>query len=245
MQLWQKFVDLTGGQPTISAWIALFLLSGFGLTIWQGFFRARKIQPKGFKWKTFRNEGVFAVINLATAGVLLGAATGYFTDIGLIALRSRPIEWWIVALEYALYFFAFNTWFYWWHRAMHVEPFYKYVHKIHPYSISPNLLTTLSVSPFESIINGGFVPLFLLTMTFAAFPVHEASMALIGPTNVVMGLYVHTGYEFSPRCWNKNWATKWFITATFHDHHRYFRYNFGGHTTIWDYICGTVRPKFD
>jgi lathosterol oxidase len=61
-----------------------------------------------------------------------------------------------------------------------------------------------------------------------------------------MGLYVHSGYEFFPRWWNKTWATKWFITATFHDHHHhYFKWNFGGYTTIWDWICGTVRPNFE
>lgn len=246
MEAWQKFVDVTGGEPTISLWLALFLVSGFAVAIWQGVFRTRKIQPKGFRWKTFRNEGIFAVINLATAGVLLGFTTTYLTGNNIIQLRTGPVEWWVVTIEYAAYFFAFDTWFYWWHRLMHKEPMYKYIHKIHHYSTSPNLLTTLSVSPFESIINGGFVPLFLVFMTMVIVPIHEQSMALIGPTNIIMGLFVHTGYEFFPRWWNKSWATKWFITTTFHDHHhRYFRFNFGGYTTIWDHICGTVRPKFD
>ena len=34
--------------------------------------------------------------------------------------------------------------------------------------------------------------------------------------------------------------------TTFHDqHHRYFKGNYGGYTTIWDRICGTVRPTFE
>jgi sterol desaturase/sphingolipid hydroxylase (fatty acid hydroxylase superfamily) len=103
----------------------------------------------------------------------------------------------------------------------------------------------LSVNPLESLINGGFVPLFLVAMTFIA-PISEQSMALITPTNIIMGLYVHSGYEFFPRWWNKSWATKWFITTTFHDqHHKYFTANFGGYTTIWDRLCGTMRPKFE
>jgi sterol desaturase/sphingolipid hydroxylase (fatty acid hydroxylase superfamily) len=61
-----------------------------------------------------------------------------------------------------------------------------------------------------------------------------------------MGLYVHAGYEFLPRWWHKTWATKWFITTTFHDqHHRYFNWNFGGYTPVWDYLCGTVRKKYE
>src|SRR3546814_16059333 len=74
---------------------------------------------------------------------------------------------------------------------MHQPLVYRWIHKLHHRSVSPNLLTTLSVSPLESIINGGFVPMFL-----AVFTVHDATMALILPTNIVMGLYVHSGYEF-------------------------------------------------
>jgi sterol desaturase/sphingolipid hydroxylase (fatty acid hydroxylase superfamily) len=124
---------------------------------------------------------------------------------------------------------------------MHKEPVYSWVHKLHHRSTSPNLLTTLSVNPLESLVNGGFVPLFL-----SLYSAHAASVALILPTNIIMGLYVHSGYEFFPRWWNKSWATKWFITATFHDqHHKYFTVNFGGYTTVWDRICGTMRPKFE
>lgn len=126
-----------------------------------------------------------------------------------------------------------------------MEPMYTWIHKIHHGSLSPNPMTTLSVSPIESLINGGFVPLFLVAMTMV-MPVHESTMALISPTNIIMGFYVHLGFEFFPRWWNKSWATKWFITATFHDqHHRYFKGNYGGYTTVWDRLCGTMRPTFE
>jgi sterol desaturase/sphingolipid hydroxylase (fatty acid hydroxylase superfamily) len=97
------------------------------------------------------------------------------------------------------------------------------------------------VNPLESLVNGGFVPLFT-----AALTVHDSTMLLIGPTNIIMGFYVHSGYELLPRWWNKSWATKWFITATFHDqHHKYFNFNYGGYTTLWDRICGTQRKKYE
>lgn len=101
--------------------------------------------------------------------------------------------------------------------------------------------TALSMHPLESLIEGSIVPLFL-----TLFSIHETTMALVIPTSVIMGLYVHSGFEFLPRWWNHSWLTKWFISATFHDqHHRYFIGNYGGYTTIWDYICGTVRPQFE
>lgn len=33
-------------------------------------------------------------------------------------------------------------------------------------------------------------------------------MALISPTNIIMGFYVHPGYELLPRWWNKSWLTQ-------------------------------------
>jgi Delta7-sterol 5-desaturase len=241
MALWTAFQHLwTGGNP-LFRWLTIFLVAGLLLTVFRSFFRARKIQPNGFKWKTFRNEAIFGVINLALSGVLLGGLSSFLTKHGFITFNRTPTSGWVIALEYAAYFIGFDTYFYWLHRLMHQEPIYRLVHKLHHYSTSPNVLTTLSVNPLESFINGGFVPLFTALLT-----VHAPAMALIGPTNIIMGLYVHSGYEFFPRWWNKSWATKWFITATFHDqHHKYFNFNYGGYTTLWDRICGTMRPKFE
>ena len=233
--------EAMSGEAALKYWLYGFVAAGVIAGIVTGFFKARKIQPNGFKWIIFRNEAIYGVLNVAISGTIIGFSTKWLTEAGVIKFHSGPAAWWIIALEYALYFFLFDTWFYWLHRGMHNEPFYSKIHKLHHKSTSPNLLTTISVNPLESFINGGFVPLFL-----CMFTVHDATMALIAPTNIIMGLYVHSGYELFPRWWNKSWATKWFITATFHDqHHKYFTINFGGYTTIWDRLCGTMRPKFE
>lgn len=241
MEILQALRDPFTGEHMLTIWLWLFVASGMIVGVASGFFKMRKIQPRGFKWKSLRTEILVAVIGMPITGFLMGALSKLLHHFDLIRFHDEPATWWVIALEYALYFAAFDTWFYWWHRAMHKEPMYRLVHKIHHWSTSPNLATTLSVNPLESLINGGFVPLFT-----AMFTVHSETFALIGPTNIIMGLYVHSGYEFFPRWWNKSWATKWFITATFHDqHHRYFTCNFGGYTTVWDRICGTIRPKFE
>jgi Delta7-sterol 5-desaturase len=234
------------GENLLNLWLMAFVVAGLIAGVTTGFFKARKIQPNGFKWKIFRFEAMIAVISIAFSGVVLGALNKYLTTHGLIAFDDAPAAWWVVLLEYAASFFLFDTYFYWLHRWMHKEPFYSLIHKLHHKSTSPNLLTTLSVNPLESFINGGFTPLFLTMATLLALPIHKETMALLVPTNIVMGLYVHSGYEFLPRWWNRTWATKWLITTTFHDqHHKYFNYNFGGYTTIWDYICGTTRKKYE
>lgn len=241
MSLWDQLLTMAGGEQSFRLWFAFFLGSGIVAGIGTGYFKARKIQPRGFKWITFRNEAIFSVINVAISGALIGGSLTWLTANGWITVSKGPVSYWAIAGQYLLYFFAFDTWFYWLHRFMHQEPVYKWVHKLHHFSTAPNLLTNFSVNPLESLINGGFVPLFL-----TLFTVHEHTMALITPTNVIMGLIIHSGYELYPRWWNKSWATKWIITATFHDqHHKYFRVNYGGYTTLWDRICGTMRPKYE
>jgi sterol desaturase/sphingolipid hydroxylase (fatty acid hydroxylase superfamily) len=240
MSVWQGLQNYLGGDRYLTLWIYLFMASGILAGIYSGFFKARRIQPNRFRWEVFRREILFAAITIFISGAILARATAALKNHGFISYQTGAAHWWVIALEFALYFFAFDTYFYWLHRWMHRKSIYKWVHKTHHYSTAPNLLTTLSVHPLESLINGGFVPLFL-----AIFPVHQETMAFIGPCNIIMGFYVHCGHEFLPRWWNTSWLTRWFITATFHDqHHKYFNYNFGGYTPIWDWICGTVRPKY-
>lgn len=240
------FESLLSGESLLDLWLALFVATGIGLGIVTGFFKARRIQPGRFKWVTFRNEAVFATVNVAVTGFTLGPLNEFLRERGFIAFQAGPTAWWVIALEFGAYFLLFDTWFYWLHRWMHKEPVYSWVHKLHHKSTAPNLMTTFSVNPLESFINGGFVPLFLTVTTLLLGGVHAEALALIVPTNIVMGLYVHAGHEFLPRWWHKSWATKWFITTTFHDqHHKYFNYNFGGYTQIWDRLCGTMRKKYE
>jgi sterol desaturase/sphingolipid hydroxylase (fatty acid hydroxylase superfamily) len=232
---------LIAGHNALSTFFYMFLTASAINVFLAVFFRSRKIQPKGFKWKTYRNEIAFGLINVFTSGLLIGGGTAFLTSHGLIKVNTAPASWWIIALEYGFYFIAYDTWFYWMHRLMHKEPVYTLVHKIHHKSTSPNLLTTFSVGPLESVVNGGFIPLFTAVVT-----VHSQSLALMTLSAGLIGIYIHSGYEFMPRWWNRTWATKWFITATFHDqHHKYFNWNYGGYTTIWDRICGTTRKKYE
>ena len=158
------------GERLLALWPYLLVATGLGVGIVTGFFKARRIQPGRFKWTTFRNEAIFAGINLGVTAFTLGPVNSFLREKGFIAFQNGPAAWWVIALEYAAYFFLFDTWFYWLHRRMHKEPFYKWIHKLHHKSTSPNLLTTFSVNPLESLINGGFLPLFLTADAMPADP---------------------------------------------------------------------------
>lgn len=236
---------LRHGDP-VTLWVlgvlAVLVIAGVA----SGYFKARKIQPNGFKWKQFGFEAMVAVVTGLLTGYVFIALKFVLDFMHPTTIDAAPASGWRIAAEYVAFFFLFDTWFYWLHRWMHKEPMYKLIHKLHHKSTSPNLLTTFSVNPLESLVNGGFLYVFTFVATVVGVPIHQSTMPLLAATTILMGLHVHLGYEFLPRWWNKTWATKWFITATFHDqHHKYFNYNYGGFTTIWDYLCGTVRKKYE
>jgi sterol desaturase/sphingolipid hydroxylase (fatty acid hydroxylase superfamily) len=251
MRMFETFSDRVLSLDPTYWWLAAFVGAGLVIGILSGFFRARRIQPNGFKWRIFRHEILWTVINITVAAFTLGSLQKFLSDGGYIAINPEPAAWWVVALEFAAYFVVFDTWFYWGHRLMHVEPFYKWVHKTHHKSTATNPLTSTSVNPIEAFVNGSAVPVFMCAVTWlsqvtAISPIHAATSVLIAPFSAIMGFYVHLGYEFLPSWWNRTWLTKWFVSATFHDqHHRYFIGNFGGYSTVWDRLCGTMRKSFE
>ena len=98
---------------------------GLLVVVFSTLFRDRKIQPNGLKWRMLRNELIFAAFFGLFTGYLIGFLTTTLNRFGLIEFKTGPASWWAVALEYTLYFLAFDTWFYWMHRLMHKEPMYK------------------------------------------------------------------------------------------------------------------------
>ena len=128
MAVWTAIRQAWTGANPLFGWLIIFVSAGLLVTVFRSFFRARKIQPTGFRWRTFRNEAFFGIINLATAGVVLGCITSALTKHGLVVFDKTPVSGWVVALEYAAYFFGFDAYFYWFHRLMHVEPVYRWVH---------------------------------------------------------------------------------------------------------------------
>lgn len=92
---------MMNGEHLLSVWLALFVASGIAAGIITGFLKARKIQPKGFKWKVFRNEIAFAVITLAITGLMLDTLKSQLVSVGLISFQKAPPSWWEIGLEYA------------------------------------------------------------------------------------------------------------------------------------------------
>jgi sterol desaturase/sphingolipid hydroxylase (fatty acid hydroxylase superfamily) len=212
-----------------AAWVVLLVLA-----------RRFKIQRTRFDPGLLRHELLYSALTLSASALTIGVLWGALRRSGQMSFAEGPASAWRVAGEFAVYFASFDLYFYALHRAMHLDPVFRWVHATHHRSTAPGPLTAFSFNPLEGILTGGFLPVFL-----AVFEVHRESLALIGTFQPLMSVYVHCGHEFLPRWWYRTPLTGWLLTPLFHDqHHSRVGYNYGGFTTIWDRVFGTVSPGF-
>lgn len=229
------------GGSVASQWFVVGIVCLALHVVFRGFFAPRKIQSQPYGRRLFLHEVVFSALTLSASAATIGILWGTLRRAGLLSFAREEVSWTVNAWEFAVYFFAFDLYFYVVHRIMHLGPLYRLVHKTHHTSTSPNPLTAFSFNPLEGILAGAFLPLFL-----ASFEVHRSSMAWIVPFGPLMSMAVHSGHEFFPRWWYRTWLTKWFLTPMFHDqHHQLYHCNYGGFTTIWDRVFGTVNLSFE
>ena len=77
--------------------VLLFAVGSFLVTVFEGFFQTRKIQPNGFRWRTLRNELLFAALNLVATAFLLGSLSSYLSRHGYIAFNTARASPWITS----------------------------------------------------------------------------------------------------------------------------------------------------
>src|SRR4051812_66822 len=106
MAIWDALRTAFTGENMLTTWLVLFLASGLVAGVVSGFFKARKIQPRGFKWKIFGFEAAMAVVSIAISGTVIGGIQIWLKAHGYIALNEGPAAWWVIALEYIAYFLA-------------------------------------------------------------------------------------------------------------------------------------------
>jgi sterol desaturase/sphingolipid hydroxylase (fatty acid hydroxylase superfamily) len=231
---WSRLLDV--GESILEAWAMVAVVWVFLLVLCRRF----KIQRTRFDPALLRHELVYSALTLGASAATIGVLWGALRRSGQMSFASGEAAWWTVAGEFAVYFFAFDLYFYVLHRIMHLGPVYRWVHATHHRSTAPDPLTAFSFNPIEGMLTGGFLPVFL-----SAFEVHRESLALIAGFQPLMSLFVHCGHEFFPRWWFRFPATGWLLTPLFHDqHHSLVGCNYGGFTTIWDRIFGTVSPGY-
>lgn len=231
------------GNAVVTTWIMVFVLRGVlaGLARYVIYVRNNKIQSRKIKNSLLRHELSWSALNLACTAFVLTIISSLLVQHGFLETNPEPAAWYVILFEFALFFFIFDLYFYVVHRLLHTRLLYKWFHKTHHVSIQPNPLSSSSMTPVEGISEGLIIPIFLVVFT-----IHEQSSYLILPFAGLMGLYVHSGYDFMPKWWYQRWYSKWMQSPIFHDqHHQYFSVNYGGFTTIWDRVFKTLRPRME
>ena len=178
-----------------------------------------------------------SVISLIT--ISLSLSLGYTLQRNGFALfKSNEVSIIMYPLYFILSLIIFDTWFYWMHRLIHVQPIFKYVHAWHHRSRSPSTWANNSDSTLDTVFLQSYWLVAFLVLPFPplVFFVHKLF-------DQVTGMMGHSGYQISGILPVKY---KFLVSVLHHDqHHSGIKYNFATHFSWWDRIAGTLHPDYD
>ena len=228
----------------ISSFRLYLLITGcFALLLWvwrPRWVRDRQIQPRQPKLKSLQREMVQNCIAIVLTGIFASFILG-LSQMGMskvyVDVQGMGISYLVFSFVFA--FVAHDTWFYWIHRAYHTRFLYNRVHKFHHLSLTPNPITTLSLSSSETLLGAMFLPAFICLV-----PIQRDVLLLwiyVSFTRQVMG---HIGHEVFPN-YLTNSPLRFLISVTHHDmHHEHFTCNYGLYFTWWDTLMRTNHPDY-
>jgi lathosterol oxidase len=221
--------------------VAAALMTAILALFWRAGLATRKLQARHATARDIRREILLSlrttlIFALLTAAVLVAAHHGWFT-IYWSFRKAGPLY---LALSLPVMLVAHDTWFYWTHRAMHHPRLFRLFHRTHHLSRTPTPWAAYSFSVPEAIVQGAFVPLFLVFV-----PMHEVGVMLFLGIQIVRNVMGHAGAEIHPAAFGPGRWLGWNNTTTHHDlHHETGRYNYGLYFSWWDKLMGTEHPDY-
>jgi Delta7-sterol 5-desaturase len=146
--------------------------------------------------------------------------------------------WWWVSL--ALIIVAHDTWFYWTHRALHHQRWFRAIHGRHHASMHPTPWAAYAFHPAEALVQAAFLPLYLLVV-----PVHAGVLGVFLLHMILRNTVGHCAHELFPWHWTPRGWLRWITPVSHHHfHHARNRGNYGLYFTWWDRLCGTEDPEY-
>jgi Delta7-sterol 5-desaturase len=189
------------------------------------------------RWRELRHS-----VMAAAAFSLVGLAVYHGAHAGVFHVYSQAAEygWLYWAASIVLITVAHDAYFYWTHRWMHRPTIFRRLHRTHHLSVTPTQWAAYSFSIGEAVMQGAFLPLFLLLI-----PTHESVLFIWMAHQVLRNVAGHCGVELEPKSWLATWWGRWLTTTLHHDmHHEHGRYNYGLYFAWWDRWCGTEHPEY-
>lgn len=148
------------------------------------------------------------------------------------------IVWWI--FSFLLLLIIDDTWFYWYHRFLHIPKVFKKIHFEHHKSFDVNPFSSLSFHFIEPL----FLFFWMIPIIFI-IPIYTPFLFFIQTISILNNVKSHLWYEFFPRWWNKSMF--WFVTSSTHHnmHHSKINGNYWAYFRIWDRFIWTEFPDYE
>jgi len=233
------FVTLTG-----IIFVRYLVVSGLYHLVFFEFLK-KAFQNRFLHKKTVKKSQLQKEIFWSFISGLIFAATGlliyfmYTNGFTAIYTNFSTSSFLYIPLSIFIFLFIQDTYYYWFHRWMHLPKVYKYMHLIHHKSIHTSVLTSFSFHPLETIFQAAFLPIVIVIL-----PMHTYAFLCVLLTMTISATINHAGVEIYPSGRFGKWFQKWFIGATHHDnHHIKFNYNYGLYFTFWDRLMKTEFEK--
>lgn len=234
---WLDFFRFSLGRITL-------IVTGVWLLIWvllAGVLQARKIRQERPANAQVRMEiasclRTVVIWNTITIPSLVASQMGLIHG-AQIAKSWGPVWFWVSLF---LITFGHDTYFYWTHRMMHSRKLFRFFHRHHHMSHNPSPFTAFSFSVAEAVLNGLFVPVWILIV-----PTPTLVVFLFTTYSIVLNAVGHCGYEVFPARKDGRPLLPWLITVTHHDlHHGGGPWNFAFYFSFWDRWMGTEHPEY-
>ncbi|MCY3756239.1 MAG: sterol desaturase family protein [Acidobacteria bacterium] len=172
-----------------------------------------------------RNRYRNVAANIGTALAVYAAGLALFGD--FLLDPGRPSRWW-TPLAILL---AYDSGYYWVHRALHWRPLMRHIHWVHHRMIHPTAVDSLYLHPAETAmglaVQLGAVALFgpLGLGAFLAVSLLHAVINVLDHANLVLP-------------WRLAWLSNHWSAR--HDLHHSKGGNFASITPFWDWLFGTA-----
>lgn len=162
----------------------------------------------------------------------------YLQAKGWVLFSPWDTSWWAILAALGLSLFAYDTWFYWFHRLMHTRLFYP-IHARHHVSIAPRAWSCNNDSFLGSFFEQAYFLVAPLVLPLPAIVVIAHKI-----WDQIACAFGHGGYEFFAGPLARSpWPG---VSTTYHDqHHSHFKCNYANTFTFWDRLMGTLHPSYD
>jgi methylsterol monooxygenase len=197
-----------------------------------------KVQPQKHKKNVFKTHFPLIAFNLFSLIAITGISL-YFTQ---TAFDQNLPTFWTFWLQLFIVMAFDDTFFYFFHRAMHQNPFlFKHIHSIHHKASPPFPLDFIYVHPLEWLLGStgltiGLVVVYGLFGTINVYP-----FWFYAAFRNLHEIEIHS----NTRSWIAQYVPFWGTTEHHDYHHSRLNGNYASSFTLWDKVFKTeiVHPE--